>query len=96
MAGPTSKPFIKAFACAGVVFAMAIFATWALLGPLNNSYDASRLAGRLFAVVVLAALVTGFFARRSAKAWSLARIIATYIGTLIVLVALYAIGTRTN
>jgi hypothetical protein len=94
VAGPTSKPFIKAFACAGVLFATVIVAAWAFLGPPGDTLYASHLAGRLFAAVALAALATGFLARRSAKEWHMARISATYVVALVIIVALYAVGMK--
>jgi hypothetical protein len=46
------------------------------------------------AAVALAALVTGFFARRSRKVWPMWRIIATYVVALVIIAALYANGVR--
>jgi hypothetical protein len=91
MAGPTSKPFMKSFACAGVVFVAAIIAALVFLGPPG---DGPRMLGGLFAAVAIAALGTGFFARRSAKVWHIGRIIATYVVALVVILVFYAIGTK--
>ena len=92
MAGPTSKPFAKAFACAGIAFVVVVVAALVLLGPPGAA--AARLAGGLFAAVAITALVTGFLARRSAKAWSLGRFIATYLLALVIILVLYWIGAK--
>ena len=94
MAGPTSNPFSKAFACAGVTLVALVIAAVAFLGFPHNTFYASRLAGGVIAAVALAALVTGLFARRSPKVWPMWRIIATYAVTLVIIAALYANGVR--
>jgi uncharacterized membrane protein HdeD (DUF308 family) len=94
VAGPTSKPFGKAFACAGVTLIALVIAAIAFLGFPHNTFYASRLAGGVVAAVALAALVTGFFARRSRKVWPMWRIIATYVVALVIIAALYANGVR--
>lgn len=96
MAAPTSKPFGKAFACAGVTLVALVIAAIAFLGFPHNTFYASRLAGSVFAAVALAALVTGFFARRSPKVWPMWRIIATYVVALVIIAALYANGVRAS
>jgi cell shape-determining protein MreD len=94
VAGPTQNPFGKAFACAGITFVAVIIAAVALLGAPHDTYYGSELAGRLFAAVAIAALVAGFFARRSKKIWPMWRIIAIYAVALVIILALYANGTR--
>jgi hypothetical protein len=96
VAGPTSKPFNRAFACAGVTLAALVIAAIAFLGFPHNTFYASRLAGGVVAAVALAALVTGFFARRSRKVWPMWRIIATYVVALVIIAALYANGVRAS
>jgi hypothetical protein len=59
--------------------------------PANTDY-ASRLVGGLFAAVTIPAMITGFFARRSARVWSLPRLITTYVLILFAVFVLYAIG----
>ncbi len=84
MAGPTSKPFLKAFACAGALFVALIAAALVVLGPPGNP---GHLAGQLLSTVTIPAIATGFFARRSAKAWSIYRIIGTYVVAFIIVAA---------
>ena len=92
VAGPTSKPYAKAFACAGVAFIAIIIAALLILGVPANGDSASRLAGGLFAALAISALITGFFARRSSRAWSILRIVITYVAVLFAVVVLWAIG----
>jgi hypothetical protein len=94
VAGPTPKPFGKALACAGITLVALVIAAMALLGFPHNTFYVSRLAGGVLAAVALAALVTGFLARRSPKVWPMWRIIATYVVALAVIAALYANGVR--
>jgi hypothetical protein len=96
VAGPTSKPFRKAFACAGVTLVALVIAAIAFLGFPHNTFYASRLAGGVLAAVAMAAFVTGFFARRSRKVWPMWRIIATYVVALVIIAALYANGVRAS
>jgi hypothetical protein len=92
VAGPTSKPYTKAFACAGVAFIVTIIAALLTLGVPANADGASRLAGGLFAALAISALITGFFARRSSRVWSILRIVVTYVVVLFAIVVLWAIG----
>ena len=78
MPGPTSKPFAKAFACAGVVFVAVSIVTLAKYGPLGEGIDISFAVGCLLVVVTIPAVATGYFARRNTKVLSLIRIFATY------------------
>ena len=58
----------------------------------SNQYQQDIPASQL--QTQLAALVTGFLARRSAKAWSLGRFIATYLLALVIILVLYWIGAK--
>jgi hypothetical protein len=71
-------PFVKPFACASVAFCIAIAALLMFVGPLGPT--GGEAIGRLFAAVVVPALITGFLARRSAVTWPLWRIATTFIG----------------
>jgi hypothetical protein len=89
MPGPTSKPFAKAIACAGVVFVAVSIVALAKYGPLGEGIDISFAVGCLLAVVAIPAVATGYFARRSTKVLSFIRIFATYIMfALVIFVAL--------
>jgi hypothetical protein len=90
MAGPTKMPFVKAFACAGIAFCIAIVALLMFVGLPGPA--ASEAIGRLFAAVAVPALITGFFARRSAVVWPLWRIAATFVGIAIVVMAITVVG----
>ena len=96
MAGPTVKPYQRAFACAAAVFVVVVVATLMLLGGPANPEYAGRLMGRLFAAVAIPALITGFFASRSAKAWSNWRIVAIFTVTLIIIVVVQMIGAMSK
>jgi hypothetical protein len=89
MAGPTTRPFSKAFACAAVSFVLGVLALLASVGP---PADVPEAMGYLFATVVLPAIVTGFWASRSSAAWPLWRTIGTYIAMLIGVVVLQGVG----
>jgi hypothetical protein len=89
MAGPTTRPFSKAFACAGVSFVLGVLALRASAGP---SVDAPEAMGYLFGTVALPAIVTGFWASRSSSAWPLWRTIVTYIAVLVMVGVLEAAG----
>ena len=90
MAGPTRMPFVKALACAGVAFCIAIAALLMFVGPPGPS--AAEAIGRLFAAVVVPAVITGFFARRSAVIWPLWRIAATFVGITVIVMAITIVG----
>jgi hypothetical protein len=96
MAGPTVKPFQRAFACAAAVFIVVVVATSMLLGIPANAELGGRLMGRLFIAVAIPALITGFFARQSAKAWSNWRIVAIFTVVLIIFVAVQMIGAMSK
>ena len=86
MAGSTTKPFQKAFACAAVAFVAVVIVTIATLGVPQDSNVAPELLGRLFAAVAIPAVIAGFFARRSANVWSMGKIIAVYMLALVVVI----------
>jgi hypothetical protein len=90
MAGPTTRPFVKAFACAGIAFCLAVAALLIFVGQPGPA--AGEAIGRLFAAVVIPALITGFFARRSAVIWPLWRIAATFVGIAVIVMAITVVG----
>lgn len=89
----TWNPFVTAFACAAVAFAVGVSVAQGLFNPqLGSTTQASEMMGRLFGIVAIPALIAGFLARRSAMPRSIGRIIVTYVATLIVVVAMYALS----
>ena len=89
MAGPTPAPLKKAFACAVVAF-VVIYAGMSMgFGP---AADPSYVAGYITSMVVIPALIVGFWARSSAKSWSLLRIIVFYVIFLIICAAVALLG----
>jgi hypothetical protein len=66
-----------------------MLALWASVGP---PADAPEAMGYLFAIVVLPAIMTGFWASRSAAAWPLWRTIVTYVAMLVVAGVLQGVG----
>ena len=89
MAGPTTRPFSKAFACAAVSFVLGVLARRASVGPPAAAPEAM---GYLFGIVALPAIVTGFWASRSSSAWPLWRTIVTYIAILATVAVLAGAG----
>ena len=90
MAGPTRMPFVKAFACAGVAFCIAVAALMmfaGLPGPM-----AGEAIGRLFAAAVVPALITGVLARRSAVIWPFWRIAVTFVGIAVIVMGITIVG----
>lgn len=89
MAGPTARPFAKAFACAAVSFMLGVLvlgmlALQASRGASSLDYDAlAEAMGYLFGGSATAAIITGFWAWRSSSAWPLWRTIITYIAMLV-------------
>jgi hypothetical protein len=59
----------------------------ATLGMPANTDVVPEMLGRLFAYVLIPALVAGFFARRSAKSWSMWKIVGVYVLVLLIVVA---------
>lgn len=91
MVGPTSSPFLKAFACAAVAFVVPIVAALIAWGPPKNNY-AYNLLGQLFALTIVPAIITGFLARRAKTAWSMLKIAAVYVLVLVAVVILTIAG----
>ena len=93
MTGPTTNPFRKAFACAAVAF-VAVYAGLSLsFGPPD---DPARIAGIVFGLVVVPAIIVALWARNSAKTWSLFRVIALYVLFLIICGVLFISGSMSN
>lgn len=90
MAGPTRMPFVKAFACAGVAFCIAVAALVMFAGLPGP--DAGEAIGRLFAASVIPALITGVLARRSAVIWPFWRIAVTFVGIAVIVMGISALG----
>jgi hypothetical protein len=84
MAGPTPAPFRKAFACAGVAFVLVVGTVLLWLGPPGNSGTGANLLGQLCAWVGIAAVITGFLARRSQRVWSMGKIVGIYVLILLI------------
>jgi len=93
MAGPTPRPFAKAFACAAVAFVVAVIAVFSTLEVPASSYVGVKLLTRLILNVSVPALVAGFFARRSTKVWSIWKIIALYVLVLVIVHIASVAGT---
>jgi hypothetical protein len=91
MAGPTSRPFLTAFLCAAVAFAVPIVAVLIAWGPPKNNY-AYELLGQLFALTAVPAIITGFLARRAKTSWSLVKIIGVYALVLVLVIFLTIAG----
>jgi hypothetical protein len=93
MAGPTTNPIRKAIACAVVAFVAIYAGLWLGFGRPS---DPARVAGMVFALVVTPAIVVGLWARKSAKTWSLFRLIAFYVLFLMISAALFISGSMSN
>lgn len=93
MTGPTANPFKKAIACAVVAFVAIYAGLWLGFGRPS---DPARIAGLVFGLVVTPAIIVGLWARKSAKTWSLFRLIALYILFLVISAALYISGLMSN
>ncbi len=93
MTGPTANPFKKAIACAVVAFVAIYAGLWLGFGRPS---DPARIAGMVFGLVVTPAIIVGLWARKSAKTWSLFRLIALYILFLVISAALYISGLMSN
>jgi hypothetical protein len=91
MAGPTSRPFLKAFACAAVAFVVPVVAVLIAWGPPKNNH-AYDLLGQLFALTAVPAIITGFLAHRAKTAWSMVKIAVIYVLVLVVVVILAIAG----
>jgi len=93
MNSPTANPMRKAFACAVVAFVAIYAGLWLSIGPPP---DPARIAGIVSGLVVVPAIIVGLWARKSAKTWSLFRMIALYVLFLIICAALYISGSMSN
>jgi hypothetical protein len=93
MTGPTTNPFRKTFACAVVAFVAIYAGLWLSIGPPP---DPARIAGIVFGLVVVPAIIVGLWARKSTKTWSLFRVIALYILFLVITAALYVSGSMSS
>jgi hypothetical protein len=93
MNSPTTNPMRKAFACAVVAFAAIYGGLWLSVGP---PHDPARIAGMVAGLVVIPAIIVGLWARKSAKTWSLFRVIALYVLFLFMSAALYISGSMSN
>jgi hypothetical protein len=93
MTGPTTNPFKKAFACAAIAFVAIYASLWLSIGP---PADPARIAGMVFGLVVTPAIIVGLWARKSAKTWSLFRVIALYVLFLVLCAVFYIIGSTSN
>jgi hypothetical protein len=90
MAGPTSRPFLKAFAIAAVAFiVLAVLIAWGV--PTNGNIMANLL-GKLFGATFIAAIFTGYLARRAKTAWSTVKIAVIYVAVLFLVTILYLVG----
>ncbi|HMG79710.1 MAG TPA: hypothetical protein VK591_13570 [Xanthobacteraceae bacterium] len=93
MNSPTTNPMRKAFACAVVAFAAIYAGLWLSIGPPP---DPARIAGMVAALAVIPAIIVGLWARKSAKTWSLFRVIGLYVLFLFICAALYISGSMSN
>jgi hypothetical protein len=93
MAGPTTSPFKKAFACAAIAFIAIHAGLWLSIGPPD---DPARIAGMVFGLAVTPAIIVGLWARNSKKTWSLFRVIALYVLFLVLCAVLYITGSMSN
>ena len=93
MTGPTTNPIRKAFACAVVAFVAIYAGLWLGIGPPP---DPARIAGMVFGLVVVPAIIVGLWARNSKKTWSLFRLIALYVLFLVLCAVFYIIGSTSK
>jgi hypothetical protein len=93
LAGPTTNPISKAFACAAVAFVAIYAGLWLSFG---QPADPARIAGITSGLVVTPAIIVGIWARNSKKTWSLLRVIVLYALFLVIIAALYISGSMSN
>ena len=93
MTGPTTNPFKKAFACAAIAFVAIYAGLWLTIGP---PADPARIAGMVFGLAVVPAIIVGLWARKSKKTWSPFRVIALYVLFLVLCAVFYIIGSTSN
>jgi hypothetical protein len=95
MAGPTSRPFAKAFACAGAALLLALAALYGSLGP-PSAEGAGEAAGRLVMTVGLPAVIAGWLARRSVAVWPFWKIAFVFVLLLVAVLAILTFGRATH
>lgn len=93
MAGPTHRPFAKSFAFAAIAFGVALTAILIAHGAPASPEGGGQVVGRLLFLALFPALMTGLWARFSAKSWSLLRIGITYV-VFLVLIAFLSSAAR--
>jgi hypothetical protein len=93
MSSPTTDPIRKVIACAVVAFVAIYAGLWLSIGPPP---DPARIAGIVSGLVVVPAIIVGLWARKSAKTWSLFRVIALYVLFLFISAALFVSGSMSN
>ena len=93
MASPTPNSIRKIIACAAVAFVAIYAGLWLGFGRPS---DPARIAGMVFALVVTPAIIVGLWVRKSAKTWSLFRLIALYVLFLVMSAALFISGSMSN
>jgi hypothetical protein len=93
MSSPTTNPIRKVIACAVVAFVAIYAGLWLSIGPPP---DPARIAGMVSGLVVIPAIIVGLWARKSAKTWSLFRVIGLYVLFLFICAALYISGSMSN
>jgi hypothetical protein len=93
MSSLTTNPIRKVIACAVVAFVAIYAGLWLSIGPPP---DPARIAGMVSGLVVIPAIIVGLWARKSAKTWSLFRVIGLYVLFLFICAALYISGSMSN
>ena len=93
MTGPAINPFKKAFACAVIAFVAIYAGLWLSFGPPD---DPARIAGMVFGLAVIPAIIVALWAHKSKKTWSLFRVIAFYVLFLVICALLYISGSMSN
>jgi len=79
----TTAPFLKAFACGGVLFAVFFIFLLASKAP-NFTYRITYTSLSCF----IPAVITGFWCFKDKQRWSWGRIIGTYVGVAVGLAVL--------
>lgn len=95
MKGPTPRPFLKAFIFAAIAFAILLSLALSALGHQAGDQTGNAvgyLVGWFGGFTALAALITGFFARRAKTAWSTTKIGVIYIVVLLIVGLVIMIG----
>jgi hypothetical protein len=93
MSSLTTNPIRKVIACAVVAFVAIYAGLWLSIGPPP---DPARIAGIVSGLVAVPAIIVGLWARKSAKTWSLFRVIALYVLFLFISAALFVSGSMSN